>query len=76
MKIQRLKGMPLFGRIKSLQRLAHPRAVVDEGLDLRYVLANGIELSLQLGMLGEQALTTFVNLGPISFEGRVPPACG
>jgi hypothetical protein len=45
-KIERLKGTLLFSRIKSLQLLAHPRAVVDEGLDLLHVLANGLELSL------------------------------
>jgi len=32
------------------------------------VLANGLDLSLQAGVLGEQTLTTLVNLGPIPFE--------
>jgi hypothetical protein len=32
------------------------------------VVANGFELSLQLGLLGKQALTSLVDVGPIRFE--------
>jgi hypothetical protein len=48
--------------------LAHPRAVVNQGLDLLHVVANGFELSQQLGLLGQQALATFVNLGPVVLD--------
>jgi hypothetical protein len=55
-KIQRLKGTPLFSDIKSLQYLTYSCAVVDAGADLRHMSANGLELSLPSGLLGQQAL--------------------